>query len=181
MSLQKMKCPRSPDLTRQHKANFSSLCYDDFETQIFLKIPISRKGCSCVLTLPTSTHSAKSTNKPHTAGSPAHCCEPAWGQDCSCRGANYASKAKAQYNYWNIKVPIIKTALLRGQLISMSSKGEMKRVPGPMLPASTRLHRVSCGLPHPSPMHHEERLIPGVFCPTHRQPKPQTTAERMQG
>lgn len=39
MSLQKMKCPRSPDLTRQHKANFSSLCYDDFETQIFLKIP----------------------------------------------------------------------------------------------------------------------------------------------
>lgn len=83
MSLQKMKCPRSPDLTRQHKANFSSLCYDDFETQIFLKIPISRKGCSCVLTLPTSTHSAKSTNKPHTAGSPAHCCEPAWGQDCS--------------------------------------------------------------------------------------------------
>lgn len=103
------------------------------------------------------------------------------GPGLLCRGANDASKAKAQYNYWNIKVPIIKTALLRGQLISMSSKGEMKRVPGPMLPASTRLHRVSCGLPHPSPMHHEERLIPGVFCPTHRQPKPQTTAERMQG
>jgi len=83
MSLQKMKCPRSPDLSRQHKANFSSLCYDDFVTQISLKIPISRKGCSYVLTLSPSTQSAKSTNKPHTAGSPAHCCEPAWGQDCS--------------------------------------------------------------------------------------------------
>lgn len=116
----------------------------------------------CTHSFPIHTVCQKHQQTPHSWLS----CSLLWaclGPGLLCRGANDANEAKARYNYWNIKVSIIKAALLRGQLINTRS-GEMKeRGPRPHAACQHRwLHRVRCGLPQPIPMHYEERLMLSV-------------------
>lgn len=136
MSLWKMKCPGSPDLTRQCKANFSSSCYTDCVTHFFLQPLISRKGCLHAHFLSPSTHFPKH-HKPHTASFPpaAPCCE-LWSclePGLLCGGTNDATKTKAQCHSWSTNVSILRTAPYCGcawkihqmqmQLICLGSKG----------------------------------------------------------